>query len=493
MGAEGILGLAVVVPQWVALVWVGLVVAMVGGFGIGLVRLRRRLREVAEERDAIEGGERRMFYFLHALGIMIEEDCRPRKLYKVIVEGVEEVLGADGGALYLLNEEGSYLVPSYLSEGCPPLAVVPEKIWKREAKEGGALMSYLRLAKVPVGAGVLGHCVQKPASFRVASLKEHESFGEVDRARLRGVPAMLVPVCYAGKPIGVLALVREAGRAVFTTNEFDLFCSVAEQSAFALGNALVHMEASAKRKMDRQMRVAADVQKVLLPAEEPQLPGYRVHGMNVPAQLISGDYYDYISLEGDELGVAIADVSGKGVSAGLMMATCRSALRAAAIRTRSPAEALAVVNRQLFPDMREDMFISLAYLILESGSGRMRMARAGHDAPLMFRRASGEIEVLRPGGLALGVDEGPVFERVTRDFETAFEAGDCLLLYTDGVNEAENKAGEEFGRERLHEAFREAAPQGSEAAVEALRDSLGRFVGGNRQMDDITLIVIERR
>ncbi|MDA0766430.1 MAG: hypothetical protein O3A92_06380, partial [Verrucomicrobia bacterium] len=85
---EGQMGLAVVVPQWVALVWVGLVVAMVGGFGFGLVRLRRRLREVAEERDAIEGGERRMFDFLHALGIMIEEDCRPRKLYKVIVEGV---------------------------------------------------------------------------------------------------------------------------------------------------------------------------------------------------------------------------------------------------------------------------------------------------------------------------------------------------------------------------------------------------------------------
>lgn len=485
--------LAVVVPEWVAIVWIGLVVSIVGGFGFGVLRLRLRLRQVADERDAIEGGERRMFDFLHLLGMMIEEDVNPRKLYRVIVEGVEEVLDADGGALYLLSEGGEYLVPSYLSETCPPLGVVPTEIWERGQKEVASLVSYLRLARLPVGDGILGYCLKSQEGLRVGDVKRHPSFAGVVGGYQSELGAMLAPVLYAGRPIGVLALVRRHGRPGFSGNEFDVFQSVAEQSAFALGNSIVHQEASVKRRMERELRLAGDVQRVLLPAAEPDLAGYRIHGMNVPAQIISGDYYDYIELEGKELGVAIADVSGKGVSAGLMMATCRSALRAAAVRTTSPAEAVAAVNRQLFCDMREDMFISLAYLILQSGSGRMRMARAGHDAPLMFRKASGEIEVLKPGGLALGIDEGPVFERVTKDFETEFEPGDCLLLYTDGLNEAENLAGEEFGKERLREGFRGAAPRGAEGVVTALHQQLGEFVGGNRQMDDITLIVIERR
>lgn len=492
MMAAGIDRLAVVVPEWVAVVWIALVVLIVGGFGLGLVRVRRRMRELSKEKDTIEGGERRMFSFLHSLGMMIEEDCSPRKLYRVIVEGVEDVVGADGGALYLLGEDGEYLMPSAVSERCAPLWIVPEDVWEKGQEDAASLASFLRLAKVPAWEGVMGACLSKAECLLVGDLKEHEAFEGLEGRYQSEVAAMFAPVCYAGKAIGVLAVVRGREAGGFSENDFDLFRSVAEQSAFALGNALVHQEASVKRRMERELRVAADVQKILLPSVDPEMPGYRICGMNVPAQIISGDYYDYMSLDYGALGVAIADVSGKGVSAGLMMATCRSALRAAAVRTASPAEALGAVNRQLFPDMREDMFISLAYVILEAGSGRMRMARAGHDAPLMFRKERDEVEVLKPGGLALGVDEGPVFERVTKDFETEFSSGDCLLLYTDGVNEAENLEGEEFGKERMLEVFRGAAPRGAEAVVEALNGQLAEFVGGNRQMDDITVIVVER-
>ena len=485
--------MAVVVPQWVAIVWVSLVVLAVGGFGFGLVRLRKRLRQVGRERDAIEGGEQRMFEFLHLLGIMIEEDCRPRRLYQVIVEGVEGVLGGDGAALYLLDEGGECLTPSHLSVDCPPLGAVPDDVWEKGKGDAASLGSYLRLATVPVGEEALGFCLRNMESFRIAQLNSHQSFSGRDVVCRSEVAAMMAPMAYAGKPIGVLAVVRNTERPAFTENEFDLFRSVAEQSAFALGNALVHLEASAKRRLERQLRVGADVQRVLLPNAEPDFAGYRISGMNVPAQLISGDYYDYIRLGEHRLGVVIADVSGKGVPAGLMMAGCRSAMRAAALRIDSPAEAVAAVNRQLFPDMREDMFVSLAYLVLEGSSGAMRMARAGHDAPLMFRKQSREIEVMKPGGLALGVDEGPVFERVTKEFESEFGPGDCLLLYSDGLTEAENAAGEEFGKERMMEVFRKVAPLGAEATVEELKGQLARFVDGNRQVDDVTMIVIERR
>lgn len=493
MVLDGLRGPALVMPPWVFWLVLGLGLVVVCCLAVWIYRLRRRLRRVGDKRDAIAGGERRMFSYLHVLGMMIEEDCRPRKLYRIIVEGVVEVIGAEAGALYLLDEHGTSLTPSFLSEGCPPLGSVPDEVWEKGLKDRSALESHLRLARVPVEEGLLGACLEEEHGLHIRLLEEHEaSLALPGGPRAEGA-VVLAPFRYGGRPIGVLALTRGPGHRAFSRNEFELFLSVAEQSAFALGNALVHLEASEKRRMERQLRVAADVQKVLLPAAQPDFPGYRIHGMNLPAQMVSGDYYDYIPLASGELGVAIADVSGKGVSAGLIMASCRSALRAAAVSGASPAEVLGAVNRQMFPDMREDMFVSMAYLVLEEGSGRLRLARAGHDAPLMYRRGRGEVEVMRPGGLALGVDDGPVFERVTRDFEAEFGPGDCLLLYTDGVNEAENRKGEEFGKERLKEVFAEAAPRGAEAVVADLQGALGRFVGNSRQMDDITLIAIERR
>jgi sigma-B regulation protein RsbU (phosphoserine phosphatase) len=145
----------------------------------------------------------------------------------------------------------------------------------------------------------------------------------------------------------------------------------------------------------------------------------------------------------------------------------------------------------MYSDMREDMFISMAFVILEGRN--IRLARAGHDAPLMYRKETHEVEVLKPGGLALGLDDGPVFKRVTRDHDDEMDSGDCLLLYTDGVTEAENLAGEEFGKDRLRETFRGLAQSGAEQVVDGLQAALGAFVGPARQMDDITLIAIEKR
>jgi len=192
---------------------------------------------------------------------------------------------------------------------------------------------------------------------------------------------------------------------------------------------------------------------------------YRVHGSNTPARMISGDYFDYIELPEGRSGIVIADVTGKGVPAGLLMAMCRSVLRVSAQNTSSPSEALAQVNRHLFPDVREDMFVSLAYVILNNGTGDLSMSRAGHDAPLMFRSNTRTIEWIKPPGLAIGIDEGDVFERVTKDLSLVMESGDCLLLYTDGVCEAVDKDENEFGAKRLENEFLKSAPMGAEAVV----------------------------
>jgi sigma-B regulation protein RsbU (phosphoserine phosphatase) len=139
------------------------------------------------------------------------------------------------------------------------------------------------------------------------------------------------------------------------------------------------------------------------------------------------------------------------------------------------------------------MFISMAYGILDESSGRLTIARAGHDPALWFRRGPGTVEQLRSPGLALGVDGGAVFERVTRDQVVELEAGDCVLLYTDGVREAVGADEEEFGMERMSEVFRQAAPLGAETVVFRMQEELRHFTGDGPQMDDITLVAIERK
>jgi phosphoserine phosphatase RsbU/P len=181
------------------------------------------------------------------------------------------------------------------------------------------------------------------------------------------------------------------------------------------------------------------------------------------------------------------------VPAGLLMAMCRSVLRSVASGEWSPTLALAAVNRQLFPDIREDMFISMAYSILDATTGRLILSRAGHEPALFFHKDTDQVEMLRSPGLALGIDSGAVFERVTQDREVTLKSGDCVLFYTDGVKEALDPLEEEFGTDRMCEVFRQAAPLGAEAVLTRMQDELKKFTGEGPQMDDITLVVIERR
>ena len=220
--------------------------------------------------------------------------------------------------------------------------------------------------------------------------------------------------------------------------------------------------------------------------------GYRIAGLNVPARLVSGDYFDFFEIDKTHLGVVIADVSGKGVPASLITAMCRSVVRANSSGTLSPSEVLSKANIQLFPDIREDMFISLAYLVMERDNPVIKLARAGHDPPLHYKTADKSVTAVQSPGIAIGIDAGNVFDKVMQDEELNLMPGDILLLHTDGVNEATNQHGEEFGLERLYQTLTEAAPEGASAVIHSIRDAVDNFAGNVSQNDDITLVAVEK-
>jgi sigma-B regulation protein RsbU (phosphoserine phosphatase) len=460
---------------------------------VALRNQRRKAKSIRRRFNDLECEEQRMFTFLHDLGLAIENDPSSNMLSRIIVDGIDKVVAARGGAIYFLNPESDFLTPSYISEDCPPLIGIPADVSKRAERDPRALESHVRLARVALNDGILGHCLSVGEPIHVTDVKSHPSSDNTVTPYQENVSALLSPLRHANKDLGVLVVARRLEDGGFTANDFAVFRSAAEQSSFAIGTARIHREAHEKRAMESELRNAREVQRVLLPQQDPLVPGFRISGTNVPARIISGDYYDYIQLGEEKFGIVIADVSGKGVPAGLLMAMCRSALRSVAPAESSPSTAMAAVNRQLFPDIREDMFISMAYGILDVAACTLTLSRAGHDPALHFRKETGTVELLRSPGLALGIDSGAVFERVTRDMQIEMKSGDCVLFYTDGVKEAVGPHEEEFGMERMAEAFRLAAPLGAEAILVRMQADLKTFTGDGPQMDDITLVAIEKR
>ena len=230
-----------------------------------------------------------------------------------------------------------------------------------------------------------------------------------------------------------------------------------------------------------------------LPNAAPAFEGFEIAGLNIPASQVSGDYYDYITLDDQRLGIAIADVSGKGVRGILNHGDVpqRVAL-GCPLESNLPPRYYSEFNRQLYPDIKEDMFISMAYLIAKKADHELVLARAGHDAPLQYRVKDASVVKINPPGMALGIDSGGVFNRVTGDFKVRLETGDCLILYTDGVTEALDVNGLEFGISRLTEAIQASAADGAPAILSRVTGDLKMFVGSHPQNDDITLIAIRK-
>ena len=470
----------------------GLFLASVAGWIFTAYMQTRRIRALEHSHEEIQVEETLVFDFLHGLGEAFSDTIRPNELHRLIVEGATRILDAHGGALYVTDRTGGKLTPAFISNGCPPLVDVPPDILQQAAATPIALESYLRLRSIVPGEGLIGRVWQTGQSVCFSELSQVPELAKLRDSAFGTASVMAASLSYGKQDLGVLAIANGPMGAPFSQGDFIVFKSIAEQSGFALYNAIIYSMANEKKRLDHDLEIARDIQRILLPAEAPAINGFQISGINVPARQVSGDYFDYIRVDDERLGIAIADVSGKGIPASLIMAICRSVLRAEAARNPSPADVLRKVNRQLYPDIKEDMFISMAYLILDHERNGITLARGGHDAPLLYKQQSQSVTPVKSPGMVLGIDSGNVFDRITNDFAVPLERDDCLILYTDGVTEALNTEGDEFGLERTTESVRASASNGAQAIVRRVIDDVRNFAGSQPQNDDITLIAIRK-
>ena len=452
---------------------------------LALRRQAKTMLELMRDKVKIQTEERRVFDFLHGIGEALKDETHSGDLHRLLVEGALRILEAQGGALYLTNKGGGILHPAYVSKSCPPFVELPV----RAGSANTSLQNQLRLHAVKVGEGLVGGVLSANAPIFLTAADER-----LVPLRAHGAnSAFLAPLTYAGQNLGVLVVARAGEGEPFGAHDFSTFLPLAEQSAFSLFDALLHIEAAEKKQMEKDLQIANEVQRILLPAESPLIDGFEIAGTNLPARYVSGDYFDYIPLDADRCGVAIADVSGKGIPAALLTAMVRTALRLLSAENQSPAELLKRLNAQIYPDIKEDMFISMAYVVVDRRNAELRLVRAGHDAPLLYRAKDQSVTKISPPGMAVGIDSGGAFNRVTHDFSLLLEPGDCLILYTDGVPEAQDRNGDEFGLEAMIRSIQASAPEGAAGIVQRVTSDVRAFIGDQAPYDDITLITIFKK
>ncbi len=238
--------------------------------------------------------------------------------------------------------------------------------------------------------------------------------------------------------------------------------------------------------LQNELDIASNMQKSILPTTFPVSPAYGVSAHMEPARNVGGDFYDVIALQGGRLGLAVADVSDKGVPAALFMMSSRTLLKGAAIGRNNPGEALGEVNDLLIENNETAMFVTVIYAVYDPETGTFTYANGGHNTPLVVHPDGSSTELPLTRGVALGVMPGIEYQQNT----ITLEPGDTVLLYTDGVTEAMNSGNEEFGMERLRQIFADKPPQGPEEAHRDVFQAVHAFAGAVPQSDDITCLTL---
>ena len=314
----------------------------------------------------------------------------------------------------------------------------------------------------------------------------------LEQMREAGVK-LLVPLVSQGELIGLLNLGPRLSQQEYSADDRKLLSDLATQTAPAVRVAQLvrqqQQEAKERERIEQELKVARLIQQTLLPKTVPELPGYEVAAYYQPAREVGGDFYDFLDLEDGRFGLVVGDVTDKGVPAALVMATTRTMLRAAAQRLDAPGEVLKRVNDVLVQEIPPNMFVTCLYAILDTESGRLVYANAGHDLPYRRRAGrSGGAEELRARGMPLGLMPGMGYE----EKEIVLERGESVLFYSDGLVEAHDRSREMFGFPRL-QGLVGAHRSGGSALINFLLAELARFTGENwEQEDDITLVTLDR-
>lgn len=363
-------------------------------------------------------------------------------------------------------------------EGSDELKVAVARLRERQGEVGEIRVSRTIMEEV-VGKGkaVLTSDAQHDPRFMSSTMT------------LQGIRSVLaVPLGVGEKVFGIIYADSPIAEAKFTEDHLKVLTTLASVAAIRVENARLLEEQLDRERLEHELQLASEIQQRFQPTAPPQVTGYELQGISFPCYEIGGDYYDFIKRADGRMVIALGDVSGKGTAAALLMSSLHAAVHAQASSRSTLVETISAVNNYLAENIPSNRFVTLFYAELDPLAGALSFINAGHNPPLIAH-AAGTVENLSAGGLPLGI----ISDTPYREGRTQLNPGDVLVIYSDGVSEALNPQGEEFGASRLHEVVQLNIERSASGIRDRIESALTKFAQGTPAADDITLVIVKRQ
>ncbi|MDT5063598.1 MAG: phosphoserine phosphatase RsbU/P [Acidobacteriota bacterium] len=395
-----------------------------------------------------------------------------REVLNLVMDTLGSLIPYDAAGIYVLKCSKLDAPAPAPNQSC---------VFTTEAVRGYDIDDLMEL-RLKMGEGIIGHVALKGEPVISPDVRHDPRYVN---AREETRSEMVAPIISNDEVIGVFDLESDKLNA-YDQDDLQVLLLLASQVAIIIEKVMLHEQLIEKKRLEGQLEVARQVQLELLPASDPKIEGFDICAWNFSTEEVSGDYYDWVSIYDDQIGLVIADVSGKGVPAALLMAFLRASLRAAIHIGYAPHISMAKVNYLLWESIERNQFVTAFYGVLDASNKTLAYTNAGHNPPLVMNQ-DGTAHFMERGGLPLGMF------RNTRYYEyyQSVEPGQTLVLYTDGVTEANGIGGEEYGRDRLEEAVRANRHLSAKDLITAIQQDVLVWTEGRGASDDMTFFIIK--
>ncbi|PID56846.1 hypothetical protein CSB45_09255 [candidate division KSB3 bacterium] len=341
---------------------------------------------------------------------------------------------------------------------------------------------------VPFGKGIVGNVAETRQVDVTNDVQcDARHMGEIDQQSGFHTKSMVsVPLICQDELLGVIQVINKQGESEFSQDDINLLKSLSSGAAISIQNARYAQQSLHEERIRSELLIAHQIQQGILPAPFKGHPQIHFEAANKPAKDVGGDFYDYFMLNDDHFGFMIGDVCGKGVPAAIFMASARSILKSQSLANPEPVQVMTLANRLITEDAQRGMFVTVFYGVYAPESRILRFSNAGHTLPFLYRSATSSCASLFNTNFPLGVFDPFNFQ----ESSIQLEAGDKLILYTDGVNETFNPQREQFGQERLTGLILEHGKQPAKELLHTILNAVADFQGDAAQHDDLTIMIV---
>lgn len=451
-----------------------------------LIAMSMQDREMVDAVSYYEGSVDSLYNLFLATGTVLKGSFSTEDVVKSMNDTMVSETGADGGVIFLVDEFDDLITCKAYAGVYPPPVPLPESL----PRKANRVESYMKHAQFKLGETIFGEVAKTGKNVYITDASADPRVarnGDEDFLRLSSL--MVLPLMVEDKIIGVASVAKTGAGQQFNEADYDKFKLLANFGTLAVSNFFSFLEANERSGLQQSADIAAEIQRTIVPKKLPQFPLFALGSFSSPALGVSGDYYDVMQTRKDRLVCVVGDVAGKGVSAALIMVMIRSILHLITNTDRDIATVLDWVNRGITGQIDMDHYATLGIVALNLETGDMEYANANHQPLMIYRKATNEVELVELKSVPIGVERGSTYQRLSLKLGD----GDIVALYTDGVVEALNESGKQFGRKNLSQAlikYRDLAPK---EITNKIKNDLEVFSGSVRQHDDQTVLVLKMK